>query len=327
MVNYDQMDDGVLKKNNREKVTAVENLETRSWDRDNIKQRANEVQENHDTIQNILQNIEEEIKTIPDEEELEDMWSNFLERQKTDEKGNAKRVPRQFFEAEKKRAELWMRYAVWEARLYELEAFAREKLAEKFVNLLEDYRVLKSESKLEEIVDVQDKLSRMETLANQIDKFGQKMHEERNSLWNMVERVAEKEGTSITKEDIEEATQEGIEEFVSEKGFFQLDPDEREMENKRGERDAAAEAAADSVVGDDGDDGDRFWELKDKSVDKQAEVLGEMAEELEPKMNDLTQAEIADCTDVSQPALFKDGGIVDRVHDENIFPGIDVRGQ
>lgn len=332
MVDYSEsLDDGVLKQQNLERVTTVEKMEDRSWDRDNISERVSEVENNKDTIETILQDLEEKIDSVPSREQLEEEWSAYLDRVEKDNKGNPKRYPPAFVDAERERFQLMMRRAIWEARLRELETFSREKLADKFVDLLDEYRALKSESRLEDILDVEGKFGEIKELKHQIEKMGQSLREEKRSLWRMMERVAETEGTGLTKSDVEEAAEKGLESFVKSDGQFVLDSDELERDRKQVERDVAAQSAAENVAGEkqeeDDSNGENVYELKGKSVDEQYEALESLASEHKPVQNGFTQSEVAELTDVTPAAIFQDGGILDSVQEEDLFPGVDVRDQ
>lgn len=342
MVDYTILDDSVLKEKNQERVTSVEKFESRSWDQDNIAQRVSEVQNNSDTIETILQDIDEQLESLPSEEDLKEEWKPWLDRQETDNRGNAKSLPRAFYDAEKERSKLLLRQAVWQARLKELERFARQKLAEKFDQLLKQYRTAKSYDTLEEVLEnkaehfaeqkIEKKSSEFEGYVNQMEKMGQAFREEKRSLWRMIERVAEEDTNSISKDEVEEVMVEGLNQFVLENGMFTLDEDELDQDQKESEREGLAEKQAENIVSPDSSEKptektSEVYEIKGKDTDVQNQKLSQLAEEYSPLENDWTQQEVADKTDVSAAAIFKDGGILDRIHDRDWFPGVDVRGR
>lgn len=329
MVNHEVLDDGVLKSQNVDRVTSVEKFEQRSWDRDNIVQRVNEVESNHETIETILQDINEQLDNIPSEEELRDEWSGYLDRVKTDNRNRAVSLPRAFYEAENDRSELLLRQAIWQARLKELESFARTKLAKKFDQLLDDYRTAQSHETLNEMLEekadhfaserVDEKATEIREWKNMIEKMGQSLREEKRSLWSMMERVAEMEGTGLTVDEVKEAQRETLEDFVTSNGVFTLDEEELKKDEKEVERKGAAESAADSVV--ESGEGKDVYELKGKSFDDKVDVLVNMWDEesihdrVDNPDDDITKGEIADMTDLSQAGLFNQG-LFDRIEEE-----------
>jgi hypothetical protein len=329
MVDYDRFDDEVLKNQNLDRVTSVEKFEQRSWDRDNIGQRVNEIQSNHDTIETILQDINEQLDGIPTKDELEDDWSGFLDRVKTDNRGRPTQLPRAFFDAERDRSELLLRQAIWQARLKELESFARRKLSDKFESLLEEYRTAQSHETLNQMLEqkaehfatekVDEKAVEIKEWKNMIEKMGQSLREEKRSLWSMMERVAELEGTGLTKDDVREVQEETLEEFVTSKGVFTLDSGELEKDAEESEREDVAESVAESVVED--ESGSNVYSLKGKSFDEKVDVLVDLwdseniHERIDDDNDDITKSEIADMTDVSQATLFNQG-LFEKIEDE-----------
>lgn len=328
MVDYQSLDDGVLKSQNVDRVTSVEKFEQRSWDRDNVAQRVNEIQSNYETIETILQDINEQLDSIPSEDDLEDDWSGYLDRVKKDNRDRAVTLPRAFYEAESDRSDLLLRQAIWQARLKELESFARRKLAGKFEQLLEEYRTAQSHETLNQMLEekaehfatqkVDQKAVEIKEWKNMIEKMGQSLREEKRSLWSMMERVAEMEGTGLTVDEIKEAQEETLEEFVTSKGVFTLDRSELEQDSKESDRKETAESVASNVAHSNGSD---VYELKGKSFDDKVDILVNMWDEegIHQRVDDpddnITKGDIADMTDLSQVALFNQD-LFERIEDE-----------
>jgi len=304
MVDYESLDDGVLKSQNVDRVTSVEKFEQRSWDRDNIDQRVNEIQSNHQTIETILQDINEQLDNIPTEEELEKEWSGYLDRVKTNNQGKATQLPRAFFEAESDRSDLLLRQAIWQARLKELESFARGKLAEKFDQLLEEYRTAQSHETLNQMLEekaehfatekVDQKASEIKEWKNQIEKMGQSFREEKRSLWAMMERVAEEDTNSLSKSDIEDATIEGLNKFITSNGVFTLDEAELEQDSKESDRKDTAENVAESIVEEDSSEEDEGKTAREQLMDNWEDYYSMMsqqdiADELEVNQSRVSQ--------------------------------------
>lgn len=245
---------GVLKESNLQKVTSVEKFEDRDWDRDSIEQRVAEVRSNRDTIETILQNIEQKLANVPSKDELEEQWSKYLEKVAKDENDEPKRYPPAFVEAAEDRAELLQRRAEWEARLRELEDFALGKMEEKFNGLLVEHRSLKADSTFQDILNVQEELAEIRQMKSDFEKFGQALREENRSLWNMVERLAEEDGNSLSDDELEEIGVRSLEKFVDQNGVFTLDTESLEKQKEESEREGAAESAADEVLESDDED-------------------------------------------------------------------------
>lgn len=319
MVDYSSLDDGVLKQNNLDRVTSVEKLESRSWDRDNIGQRVSEVQNNVDTVETILQDIQEQLENIPGKDDLEDEWEKFLDRMPTDNNGRPEQLPRAFFEAERDRYELMLRQAIWQARLKELEGFTRRKVSEKFESLLEEYRTAQSHETLENLLEdkakhfatekVEKEVTEIRSLKNQIEKMGQALREEKRSLWSMMERVAEEDTNSLSEDDVVQALENSLDDFVKSNGVFTLDRSELEQDEKESERESVAESVAESAV----DSSDGVYELKGKPLDEKVDVLVNMwddeniYERIDDPDDGITKSEIAEMTDLSQAGLFNKG--------------------
>jgi predicted XRE-type DNA-binding protein len=289
MVDYESLDDGVLKSQNVDRVTSVEKFEQRSWDRDNIEQRVNEIQSNHQTIETILQDINEQLDSIPSEEELEEEWSGYLDRVKTNNQGKATQLPRAFFEAESDRSDLLLRQAIWQARLKELESFARGKLADKFDQLLEEYRTAQSHETLNQMLEekaehfatekVDQKASEIKEWKNQIEKMGQSFREEKRSLWAMMERVAEEDTNSLSESDIESAMVSGLNEFITSNGVFTLDEAELEQDSKESDRKETAENVAKSVVEEDDSEEDDGKTAREQLMDNWEDYYSMMSQQ------------------------------------------------
>jgi len=326
MVNHEVLDDGVLKGQNVDRVTSVEKFENRSWDRDNLSQRVNEIRSNHETIETILQDINEQLNNIPNEEQLRDDWSGFLDNVQTDNRGNAKYFPRAFYEAESRRSQLLLRQAIWQARLKELESFARRKLASSFESLLSEYRTLKSKEDLSDVFDVKGEMAKLESLINQVEKLGQAMREERRTDRKTIETLASSvDGVDEDKLShlVESSAENGLEQFVKSNGVFTLDQDELNQDAKESDRLETAERVAEKSVSDSDVQGssDSNYSLKGKSFDEKVDVLVKLWDEeniherIDDPDDDITKSEVADMVDIAQPTLFNQG-LFDRIEDE-----------
>lgn len=326
MVNHEVLDDGVLKGQNVDRVTSVEKFEDRSWDRDNISQRVNEIRSNHETIETILQDINEQLNNIPNEEQLRDDWSGFLDNVQTDNRGKAKYFPRAFYEAESRRSQLLLRQAIWQARLKELESFARRKLASSFESLLSEYRTLKSKEDLSDVFDVKGEMAKLESLINQVEKLGQAMREERRTDRKTIETLASSvEGVDEDKLShlVESSAENGLEQFVKSNGVFTLDQDELNQDAKESDRLKTAERVAEESVSDSDNQSssDSNYSLKGKSFDEKVDVLVKLwneeniHERIDDPDDDITKSEVAEMVDVAQPTLFNQG-LFDRIEDE-----------
>lgn len=354
-MDYDMMDQSVVKNQNRERVTTVEKLESRSWDRDNLDQRFSEVRNNQDTIESILQNIREELEDLPSDEELRDDWGKYFDRVEKDEKGNPMRYPPAFVDVARDRNKLLTRYAVWEARLQELNNFALRKFHSKFMDLLEEFRAASSYETIEEALDnkaekfaermMDEKVARVEERINQVEKLGQALREERRSdretrkkLVELVKDLTEDVDSvdeGMLEELVEESTSNALDEFIKSNGVFELDQDELEQDERDSEREAAAEYAGESAVDDVLDDNmlppsvdydemkddQGTWLLKDKSFEERVSVLLEMWDELsiddrvESDEHGVTKSDIAEKTDVSQATIFN-SGLFEKIEEE-----------
>lgn len=251
------LDDGVLKDENQNRVTSAEKLEDRDWSRDNIEDRIDDVRTIMDTIETILQDINQEIASLPTHEELEDEWESYLDRKPEDEQGRPKEYPRPFIEVKNRKIELLMRQALWQARLKEVEKLARSKIYTKFEELLEEYRTAKSYETIQDAMDdkaeqfaeskINDKVSKVESYVNTLEQLLQAVREERKSDRETIKRLASAVD-GVDEDEVTEAVQEGLERFVTDRGLVSLDPGELELSEKRSDREQGVEGSKSSVV-------------------------------------------------------------------------------
>jgi len=338
----------VLKDENLESVTAVEELKQRSWDRDKLSQRFSDVRSNRQTIERIIRDIQQQIDSIPDDDELREKYSGFLDEVSTDSMGQPKTIPRPMYDAVLDRFELMMRHALWQSRLDELEWFAVEMFKSKCLEILEEHRTAQSFDKLENMVEsraetfasekVDEKVQELDSKISQVEKVAQATREERKSLWGMIERVAEKETNSLTVEELEDVVDRSLDDFVDRHGVFSLDEQELSASRKAEERKSAADSAAESVAGENGgkDNGgsddhplshvevkgdDGVYLLKDKDeLRLRAYVLEEMYREQDlnerVESGDVSKSDVADLTDMTVSSLFYEDGVVTKAVEE-----------
>lgn len=337
-----------------ESVTSVEELESKSWDRDQLSQRFRDVKTTHNNIVRIINDIQAELDSLPSieervqEAESEKVYSNMP----TDQEGKPKYHPRPIVELAKQRSELKDRESRWMAELMELHRFAERKFKDSALSILEEYRSSKIHGKLEEHLDeaVEDKVEKRITeekteirqVRSDVERVAQAMREQERSLWNALEKFADRDSTGLSFDDIKKAQVEGLEQFVSDDGLgFSVVGEEHEQAKKEGERRDAVKSAAEDVVGQSqqeeessededgsgrGDDffrgSDGSWSLKGRSREEKADVLVKMWDEegfgdrIRNPDDSVTKSEIAEVTDLSQARLFNQG-LIEEIVDEN----------
>lgn len=335
--------DNVLSSSNQDRVTKVEELASRDWSRDNILQRFREVRNNRDTIESIVQDLMEDFESIPDEGELDDRWSSYLDQKDVDldNKQPNDDIPAAYFLMTKRKVDALIRVSVWKSRLEELENFALQRFKTGFEELLEEYRLAKSYDTIQDALDekseswvrdlTEDKVQRMEAMISEFEKFEQARLEERKSDRELFRRLAE-QADGVDEDKILgtiESAAENLENHLTSQGVLELDPESADELRSRKERDEAAETNAENEIDEtdtDDSDGGRFEiTLKDKtSVEERSDALTELAEELEPQVNGLSQDDIADHTDMTRQAIFGTNGVLQKCHNNDLFPGIDV---
>ena len=330
------MSENVLSDSNLEQVTSVEKMASRDWSRDKMEERFRELRNNRDTIQSIIQDLLEDFEQVPGEEELDEKWSGFLDQKGVDEdnKTPGDPLPAAYFLMTKRKVESLRKIVVWQTRLEELEKFGLEKFRNEYGELLEEYRLAKSYDTIQDALDdkaenwvvdlTEDKLSKMESMIAELEKFSQARMEERKADREAFRRLAE-DAKAVDEDEIvehlEKATSK-MDDHTDAQGVVQLHPEKAEKIRSRKERDEAAESAAEDEV----EDTEEFSiTLKDKdSVEQRAEALAELAEEIEPIKNDMTQEEVAEHTDMTAAGIFNKNKLLDKCHDKSFYPGIDV---
>ena len=251
-------------------VLTSEELRSKTWNRDTISERIQEVKAHNQQVEKQLRDLRKDFESTDSFEDLKDEFESFLDRVNEDERGNPRVYPRPFVEQMRERHRIKQKIAEWQSRRYEVNRTAVALMYQNFTSLLDEFRTAQSYETLEEALEdktkhhVDEVLSKKETKLdskiNQVEKLIQAFREERRSdretikeLASAADGVDESEIESI----IEETLDSGLEQFVDENGVVVLDDEELEQDRKEGERLDAAESSAANAVSDAGlDDSD-----------------------------------------------------------------------
>lgn len=274
-----------------ESVTSVEELEGKSWDRDRLERRFQDVRTTHNNIVRIIQDIQSELDSLPGiDDVIDEARSNDVYENMPKENGDPKYHPSRVVEVARRRSELKDREVRWMAELMELHRFAERRFKDKGLSILEEYRSSKVRGKLEEHLDesIEDKIEKriaeekteINQVKSEVKSVAQAMREEKRSLWNLVEDIADSDYDRLSVQDVEEAQVEGLERFVTENGLgFSIDGDVLDKDETESERKEAAESNVGDVSGEEDVDGDEenqdngFEIEEDKLTANQIEFL------------------------------------------------------
>lgn len=317
--------DGDPRKNsNLERVTSVEDLESRSWDRDSIDQRFRDVVNAHDTIVNIISDIQSQIDALDSKEEAESKHKGFYDNTEDLAGGESKYHPNPPYQLAWKYKDLHERESRWMVDLMELHRLAERKFKDKALMLLEENRSAEVHDKLLDHLDekVEDKLDRRLTeekteirqVKSEVKSVAQAMREERRALDRRLESVAEQDGIGSLEERVVDEVEKGLEQFVTDNGLgFEIDRDILDRDRAESERSEAAESGADELSGSgDGDDGfsadevdeDEEVVVEDSPSDR-GDARKEMIEKWDGEFEMMTQQQIADALGKSQAWVSK----------------------
>jgi len=259
-------------------VLSVSQLQKRSWDRDDIPQRLDDVQQAHNNIESNIQDVISDLKDTKTLDELKDEYDGFYSQVSSDSRGNPKAHPFEVVQELQKRQDLMRRLAIWHGRSKELNRFARNVVGSKYGKLLEEYRTAQTYDTLEEVLEdkaehyakqeVNSLKAEMDSNIQQLEKLLQVVREqEKNHLEINKELASQANG-------VDESSIEGLvgemktflEDFVDEKGTVVLDDEKLEKSRKVEERESARESAVEDQVDDalneEGEDSD-----EDESLD------------------------------------------------------------
>lgn len=241
-------------------VLSVKQLQQRSWDRDDIPQRLDDIRQAHNNIESNLQDIKSDFEETKSLEELKEEFDGFFDQIKTDSRGNPKAYPPEVVDELQERQDLMRRFAVWQARSKELNRFARRVVGGKYKQLLEEYRTAQTYDTLEEVLEdkaehyAEQKVNALQGQMNsniqQLEKLLQKFHEqEKNHLEINKELARQADGVdSSNVEGLVDEMAEFLEDFVDEKGTIVLNQEELEKAEKLEERENARESAVNDQV-------------------------------------------------------------------------------
>jgi len=243
-------------------VLSVSQLQQRSWDRDDIPQRLDDVQQAHNNIESNLQDVKSDLEGTKSLEELKDEYEGFYSQVSTDSRGNPKAHPLEVVNELQKRQDLMMRLAVWHSRSKELNRFARNVVGSKYSKLLEEYRTAQTYDTLEEVLEdkaehyakqeVNALKAEMDSNIQQLEKLLQVVREqEKNHLEINKELASQANGVDESSIDgLVDEMKSFLEDFVDEKGTVVLDENELEKSRKVKEREQARESAVSDQVND-----------------------------------------------------------------------------
>lgn len=260
-------------------VLSVSQLQGRSWDRDDIPQRLDDIRQAHNNIETNLQDLQSDFEETKGIEELKDDKEGFFENVPRDMSGDPKYYPVEIIEELKKREDIKHRMAVWHARSKELNRFARKVVGGKYRQLLEEYRTAQTYDKLESVLEnkaqhyaekeVKALEGKMQSNIQQLEKLLQVLREQEKNHLEINKELAS-QASGIDSDDVESSLdemREFLEEFVDEKGTVVLDSDDLEMAEKLEEREEARDSAVQDQVEDAFDDGDVDVSVRDEIVE------------------------------------------------------------
>jgi hypothetical protein len=259
-------------------VLSVSQLQQRSWDRDDIPQRLDDIQQAHNNIESNIQDIISDLEDTKTLEKLKDEYEGFYDQVGTDTRDNAKAHPSEVVKELQKRQDLMRRLAVWHSRSKELNRFARNVVGSKYGKLLEEYRTAQTYDTLEEVLEdkaehyakqeVNSLKAEMDSNIKQLEKLLQVVREqEKNHLEINKELAAQANGVDESSIDgLVDEMKNFLEDFVDEKGTVVLDDEELEKSRKVKERESARESAVSDQVSEALDDEDGEMSVRDEIV-------------------------------------------------------------
>jgi hypothetical protein len=265
------MDDFQLENENEQdgksedSVLTADELRSKTWNRDTISERIQEVQAHNQQVEKQLRDLRKDFEATESFDDLKDEFDSFLDRVSKDERGNPSVYPRPFVEQMRERHRIKQKMAEWQGRRYEVNRVTVALIYQVFTSLLDEFRTAQSYETLEDALEnktkhhvdevLDKKETKLDSKINQVEKLIQAFREERRSDRETIKELASA-ADGVDEDQVEEIIQRsldsGLEQFVDENGVVILDDEELEQNRKDSERQGAAESSAENAVSDAG---------------------------------------------------------------------------
>lgn len=264
MENYNELEQSIEdSKSESDDVLTAEELRSKTWNRDSVVERIQEVKSHNQQVEKQLRDLRKDFESTDDFESLKDEFESFLENVNEDERGNPKYYPRPFVSEMRERHRIKQKMAEWQSRRYEVNRVAVVRIYSVFQSLLDEFRTAQSYDTLEEALEnktkhhvdevIESKATEFESKIQQVEKLVQALREERRSDRETIKELAS--AADGVDEDtimdiVEEAQESGLEQFVSDNGVVILSDDELKQSRKQSERQNAAKRSAENALSD-----------------------------------------------------------------------------
>ncbi|MFB6209606.1 MAG: hypothetical protein ABEJ56_05745 [Candidatus Nanohaloarchaea archaeon] len=322
----------------------LEKLEEEKWTRDNFREKAREVE-------NAIRNIDDYVTGLQDQfdrivgngqydsriEEIEDEVDESFD---IDEVHNQVIPGTQYFTGVKKVGELQEEARVivqkiveWRTLQLRLSRLKSKRLEEIALGYKDEYVSSEVASNFEKFAEqmIEEKMERAkqeikmefkEDVA-EIEKLAQAIREESKFYRDWHEEFGEVLVTSIPAGDetgLNKVGDSPLDEVATEDGSIDLSGDEKAKEERENEREEAMDEISPrsdtSESSEDGSSSDVKYEVRGKSTEEKIEVFEKMRDEDGVDLASKSVQDVAEMTDVSAPAFYKENGILDSIEDE-----------